>query len=346
MAQAFFYIQLIIVVYHMRFVFLDCLQSHEQCCAGYVWNKQLNKCERCKSGFSGLSCKLRCPPPSYGLNCQHICKCKHNQTCNFRYGCISNDHGCEDGLFGPLCLESCPYPSYGKDCQRICNCDIEVCDHKEGCVDDRATRDSFNHIFSNVSTTDFHMSPNKSDLDKFKHPKSTPNNKEISSFFSLGRSKITPNIGSALSTGSGEQTEKSDIRTVSPSNNLLIILLISSNSFSIVMVCCICGICVYCKRKLIFNKPFEVNMDGNVYDRKRQHAKRLFFHETLRKSQDFDLEITNMGGNSLQRFTNDNDSDSLEQRGHLDLYEIEPDPYLGPETNVTEPEYHPYLTVV
>lgn len=190
------------------------------------------------------------------------------------------------------------------------------------------------------------MFPNKSDLNKFKHPNSTPNNKEISSFFSLGRSKITPNIGSALSTGSGEQTEKGDIRTASPSNNLLLILLISSNSFSIVMVCCLFGICVYCKRKLIFNKPFEVNMDGNVYDRKRQHGKRLFFRKTLRKSQDFDLEITNMGGNSLQRFTNDNDSDSLEQRGHLDLYGIEPDPYLGPETNVTEPEYHPYLTVV
>lgn len=192
------------------------------------------------------------------------------------------------------------------------------------------------------------MFPKKSDMDKFKHPNSTPNNKEIPSYLSLGRSKITPNIGSALSTGSGEQTRKSDIITVSPSNNLLLILLISSNSFSIVMVCCIFGICVYCKRKLIFNKPFEVNKDGNVYDRKRQHARRLFFRETSRKSQDFDLENTNMGGNSLQSFTNDNDSDSLEQRRHLerDLYEIEPDPYLGIETNVTEPEYHPYLTVV
>lgn len=89
-------------------------------------------------------------------------------------------------------------------------------------------------------------------------------------------------------------------------------------------------------------------MDGNVNDRKRQHAKRLLFRKSLRKSQDFDLENTNMGGNSLQRFTNDNDSDSLEQRRHLerDMYGIEPDPYLGPETNVTEPEYHPYITVV
>lgn len=193
------------------------------------------------------------------------------------------------------------------------------------------------------------MFPNKSDLNKFKHPNSTPNNKEISSFFSLGRSKITPNIGSALSTGSGEQTEKGDIRTASPSNNLLLILLISSNSFSIVMVCCLFGICVYCKRKLIFNKPFEVNMDGNVYDRKGQHGKRLFFRKTLRKSQDFDLEITNMGGNSLQRFTNDNMlSVSLRQETHFQQseYENEPDLYLVPETYEARSEYHQYLTVV
>lgn len=192
------------------------------------------------------------------------------------------------------------------------------------------------------------MFPNKSDLDEFQHSNSKPSNEELSSFFSLARSKVTPNIESALSTGSVQQTGKNDIKTVSPGNNLLLIVIISSNSFAIVIVCCIFGICVYCKRKLIFHKLFEVNKDGNVYYRNRLHEKRPSFRETLHKSQDIYLEITNMEENSLQRFTHDNDSGPLEQRRHLErnLYESEPDPYLVPETNVTESEYHPYLTVV
>lgn len=192
------------------------------------------------------------------------------------------------------------------------------------------------------------MFPNKSDLDKFIDSNSTPNNEELSSFFSLAQSEVTANIESAFSTGSDELNGKTDIESVSPGNNHLLIIIILLNLFAIVTVCCILGICVYCKRKLIFHKLFEVNKDGNVYDRNRLHENRFFFREILHKSEDFDLEITNMDGNSLQRFTNDNDSGSLEQRRHLecDLYESEPDPYLVPETDVTEPEFHPYLTVV
>lgn len=192
------------------------------------------------------------------------------------------------------------------------------------------------------------MFPNKSDLDKFIDSNSTPNNEELSSFFSLAQSEVTANIESAFSTGSDELNGKTDIESVSPGNNHLLIIIILLNLFAIVTVCCILGICVYCKRKLIFHKLFEVNKDGNVYDRNRLHENRFFFREILHKSEDFDLEITNMDGNSLQRFTNDNDSGSLGQRRHLerDLYESEPDPYLVPETDVTEPEFHPYLTVV
>lgn len=192
------------------------------------------------------------------------------------------------------------------------------------------------------------MFTNKSDLDKFIHSNSIPNNEELSSFFSLAQSEVTPNIKSAFSTGSGEQTGKTYRETVSPGNNLLLSIIISLNLFAIGIVCCIFGTCVYCKRKLILNNPFEVIKDGNVYHRNRLHEKRLFFREILHKSQDFDLEITNVGGNSLQRFTHDNDSGSLEQRRHLerDIYESEPDPYLVPETIVTESGYHPYLTVV
>lgn len=192
------------------------------------------------------------------------------------------------------------------------------------------------------------MFPNKSDLDKFIDSNSTPNNEELSSFFSLAQSEVTANIESAFSTGSDELNGKTDIESVSPGNNHLLIIIILLNLFAIVTVCCILGICVYCKRKLIFHKLFEVNKDGNVYDRNRLHENRFFFREILHKSEDFDLEITNMDGNSLQRFTNDNDSGSLEQRRHLerDLYESEPDPYFVPETDVTEPEFHPYLTVV
>lgn len=192
------------------------------------------------------------------------------------------------------------------------------------------------------------MVRNKFDLDQFIQSSSVQNNKDLSSSFTLTQLEVTSNEESAVSTGSGEQTGKTDIETVSPDNNILLFIIISLNSFAIVIVCCICGICVYCKRKLIFNKPFEVNKDGNVYDRNRLHEKRLFFREILLKSQDLDHEITNVGGNFIQSFTNDNDSGSLEQRRHLerDIYDSEPDPYLVPETIVTESEYHPYLTVV
>lgn len=147
------------------------------------------------------------------------------------------------------------------------------------------------------------MFPNKSDLDKFIDSNSTPNNEELSSFFSLAQSEVTANIESAFSTGSDELNGKTDIEFVSPGNNHLLIIIILLNLFAIVIVCCILGICVYCKRKLIFHKLFEVNKDGNVYDRNRLHENRFFFREILHKSEDFDLEITNMDGNSLQRFT-------------------------------------------
>lgn len=192
------------------------------------------------------------------------------------------------------------------------------------------------------------MVRNKSDLDQFIHSSSVRNNKDLPSSFTLTQLEVTSNGESAVSTGSGEQTGKTDVETVSPGNNILLLVIISLNSFAIVIVCCIFGICVYCKRKLIFHKLFEVNKDGNVYDRNRLHDKRLFFREILHKSQDFEFEITNMEENSLQHFTHDSDSGPLEQRRHLerDIYESEPDPYLVPETDVTESEYHPYLTVV
>lgn len=194
------------------------------------------------------------------------------------------------------------------------------------------------------------MVRNKSDLDQFIHSSSVQSNNDLSSSFTLTQLEVTSNGESAVSTGNGEQTGKTDIETVSPDNNILLLIIISLNSFAIVIVCSIFGICVYCKRKLIFHKLFEVNKDGNVhvYYRNRLHEKRPFFRETVHKSQDYDLEITNMEENSLQRFTHDNNSGPLEQRRHLerDIYESEPDPYLVPETNVTESEYHPYLTVV
>lgn len=215
-------------------------------------------------------------------------------------------------------------------------------------ADGTEIQDSFKQIFSNVSTPDIKRVLNKSDLNQIVHSSSVQNNKDLSSSFTLTQLEVTSKEESAVSTESGEQTGKTDIEPASTGNNILLLIIISLNSFAIVIVCCVFSICVYCKRKLIFHKLFDVNKDGNVCDRNRLHEKRIFFREILHKSQDFDLEITNMGGNSLQRFTNDNDSGSLEQRRHLDhdLYESEPDPYLVPETNVTEPEYHPYLTVV
>lgn len=43
----------------------------------------------CEPGYSGVNCKLKCPFPLYGSECQMRCTCKA-EHCDFANGCKSS----------------------------------------------------------------------------------------------------------------------------------------------------------------------------------------------------------------------------------------------------------------
>lgn len=131
-------------------------------------------------------------------------------------------------------------------------------------------------------------------------------------------------------------------------SNDIIIIILSLNTAMILIVCCVIGLCVYYKRKLISSKTFEVR-DENEYNRNRSYAKRIFSQDALlNKQHDFDLEMTDSVGNSQRSFTNTIEVPSFVQESHFqrDVFENESEPYLNTETKEIESEYHQYLTVV
>nr|XP_022295390.1 protein draper-like isoform X2 [Crassostrea virginica] len=77
----------------------------------YVWNEMQNKCTSCMDGFIGRNCNVKCPPPSYGQECQLECKCQPS-VCHHVFGCRRSESDCEIGKQGHFCENSCPYPSY------------------------------------------------------------------------------------------------------------------------------------------------------------------------------------------------------------------------------------------
>ncbi|XP_048768718.2 uncharacterized protein LOC125675237 [Ostrea edulis] len=59
------------------------------CCVGYVWNTLYGNCTACEVGFHGPNCTVRCPPPSYGKDCQLKCTCNDDDCRHHHvYGCI------------------------------------------------------------------------------------------------------------------------------------------------------------------------------------------------------------------------------------------------------------------
>lgn len=40
----------------------------------------------CMAGYTGLNCTIRCPYPSYGVNCQGTCNCSE-EDCDVSTGC-------------------------------------------------------------------------------------------------------------------------------------------------------------------------------------------------------------------------------------------------------------------
>lgn len=140
------------------------------CCMGFKWDLAQKECLPCAKGYTGLSCEIKCPFPSYGNGCQSKCNCI-SKDCDPTNGCghlsrgdlmssllsldymivtteVSNSkvhtsEPCKKGYNGTNCKQKCPFPSYGLSCQRKCNCIDKVCDHVNGCM--QPTRNAF-HI--------------------------------------------------------------------------------------------------------------------------------------------------------------------------------------------------------
>lgn len=177
----------------------------------------------------------------------------------------------------------------------------------------------------------------------FQNLKNITISNNVSSTIILSQPKITTIANLTFSTGSSEHKGDKD-GNVLGSNDIIIIIL-SLNTAMILMVCCIIGLCVYYKRKLISSRTFEV-MDGNKYNRNMSYAKRAFSKDVLlHKQHDFDLEMTDSVGNSQRCFTNATEVPSLVQESH-DVYENESQPYHNTQSSEIEAEYHQYLTVV
>lgn len=130
-------------------------------------------------------------------------------------------------------------------------------------------------------------------------------------------------------------------------NDFLLILIISLNTFFILTVCGIIGLCLYCKRKRLFHNLIHFDKEGNEYNGSRPHSKELLSHQ--KQVQLKRLDMTGRGEHYLQDITNDKlMSGSLKQeRRHQPLEdENDPDSYLVPEPEESDSNNHQYLTVV
>nr|XP_011420363.2 uncharacterized protein LOC105323096 [Crassostrea gigas] len=56
----------------------------ENCCNGYRWVQ--DKCIACEIGFYGKECNKRCLYPTFGKDCQSLCKCNVT-NCDHVQGC-------------------------------------------------------------------------------------------------------------------------------------------------------------------------------------------------------------------------------------------------------------------
>lgn len=177
--------------------------------------------------------------------------------------------------------------------------------------------------------------------------------KYLSSTLNLPKLEVTPSTTSTFGSGRYVPKLKTDIKneeTVISRDDFLLILIISLNTFVILTVCGIISLCLYCKRKRIFHNITYFDKEGNEYNGNRPHSKkRLSKRQSQLKHPDVDLEMTDMDGHFVQQFTNEKSvSVSMKQGGRHQSpeYENDPDPYLVPEPDESDSNYHQYLTVV
>lgn len=57
----------------------------------------------------GVNCETKCPPGLYGDDCENVCRCYNNSSCDAQTGkCI-----CNKGWRGETCTDPCPEGYYG-----------------------------------------------------------------------------------------------------------------------------------------------------------------------------------------------------------------------------------------
>lgn len=162
-----------------------------------------------------------------------------------------------------------------------------------------------------------------------------------SSTISLAKSSASLHKESTTNTHVSLNTENKYEETVTSRDKHLVVFIISLNTIVMLIVCCIIGICLYCKRKWIRQKVFE-DKEGNVFNRDRLQTNRQHFQESsqsLHRTQNRDIEMT-------EKSLTGNSSFFLQQRPYQHEYRNEIDQYLAPETIEPEQEYHQYSTVV
>lgn len=64
----------------------------------------------------GVNCETNCPSGYYGENCDQVCRCLNNSSCDAETGsCI-----CAPGWTGDDCATPCPEGFYGLECKEPC----------------------------------------------------------------------------------------------------------------------------------------------------------------------------------------------------------------------------------
>uniref|UniRef100_A0A8W8JC16 Uncharacterized protein n=1 Tax=Magallana gigas TaxID=29159 RepID=A0A8W8JC16_MAGGI len=79
------------IIYHLM-CFLEAdpcfsILSNGQCCEHYMRIRNTNACKPCPDGYTGDSCHITCPAPSYGPGCQQQCHTCSVTSCHHVHGC-------------------------------------------------------------------------------------------------------------------------------------------------------------------------------------------------------------------------------------------------------------------
>lgn len=163
-----------------------------------------------------------------------------------------------------------------------------------------------------------------------------------SSTISLANSGNSLHKESTTKTHVSLNTEHIYEETVTSRDKHILTFILSLNTIVMLIVCCMIGLSLYCKRKRILQNVFKDDKEGSMYNRDRLQTNRCNFQgssQLLHRTQNRDIEMTDK---SLA----DNSSFFLQQRPYRHENRNDIDQYLTPETIETEQEYHQYSSVV